>query len=218
MADPQDPSSAKQPPSKVSQAAGARTPVLPGESAEAYGKGLTSTIIELGAKTQLQVYLAEKIFQCLWWLNRYETQKRSTIVAGMANVLTNYTKLVEVELQAQHLINSGNWNNPALRRLLDEKGYTASSLMQKAMDDKFQELNRLDQQIALRIKTLGQLQQSYEALVNRSIMHERLALQNELMKRDLQALDVPAVEQVAKVTDKTNTKVSDAKPKAKSRQ
>jgi hypothetical protein len=40
------------------------------------------------------------------------------------------------------------------------------------------------------------LQQSYEALVNRSVMQERLKLQNELLKRDLQAIEVPAVEKV----------------------
>ena len=165
MADPQDPSSAKQPASKVSQAAGARWPILPGESAEAYEKGLASTIEELEAKTQLQVYLAEKIFQCIWWLRRYETQKRSTLVAGMADALTHYTSPVEIKLSIQVLINAGNWNDPALRKVIDAKGYAPASLMQKAMDDKFQELNRLDQQIALRIKTLGQLQQSYEALV-----------------------------------------------------
>ena len=216
MADPQDPSSAKQPASKVSQAAGARWPILPGESAEAYEKGLASTIEELEARTQLQVYLAEKIFQCIWWLRRYETQKRSTVVAGMADALTQYTSPVEIKLSIQVLINAGNWNDPALRKVIDAKGYAPASLMQKAMDDKFQELSRLDQQIALRVKTLGQLQQSYEALVNRSIMQERLALQNELMKRDLQALDVPAVEQVDKVPNKT--KASDAKPKAKGRQ
>ena len=40
-----------------------------------------------------------------------------------------------------------------------------------------------------------QLQQSYEGLVNRSVMQERLKLQNDLLKRDLQAIDVEAVEQ-----------------------
>ena len=40
------------------------------------------------------------------------------------------------------------------------------------------------------------MQQSYEALANRSVMQERLKLHNELLKRDLQAIDVKAVEQV----------------------
>jgi hypothetical protein len=60
------------------------------------------------------------------------------------------------------------------------------------------------------MKTLMQLQQSYEALVNRSIMQERLKLQNELLKRDLEAIDVQEVKQVeSKIS-------SDDKPKAKS--
>ena len=105
------------------------THLFPGESAEVYQAGLIATIKDLGATTHLQTYLAEKIFQCLWWMRRYEIQK-------------------------------------------------------------------LDALIALRVKSLGQLQQSYEALVNRSVMQERLELQNELLKRDLQAIDVKAVEQV----------------------
>jgi hypothetical protein len=40
---------------------------------------------------------------------------------------------------------------------------------------------------------LQQLQKSYEALVNRSVLHERLKLQNELLKRDLLAIDVPTI-------------------------
>lgn len=52
--------------SKVAKAAGVRWSILPGESAEMYSRGLQSTVDELGAKTELQVYLAEKIFQCIW--------------------------------------------------------------------------------------------------------------------------------------------------------
>ena len=52
---------------------------------------------------------------------------------------------------------------------------------------------RLDQGIALKAHTLAQLQKSYEALVNRSVMQERLKLQNDLLKRDLLAIDTPVV-------------------------
>ncbi len=62
------------------------------------------------------------------------------------------------------------------------------------MSTKSQGIQNFDSLIALRVKTLGQLQQSYEALVNRSVMAERLRLQNELIKRDLQAIDVSVVE------------------------
>jgi len=54
-------------------------------------------------------------------------------------------------------------------------------------------LMRLDQSIALKAHTLTQLQKSYEALVNRSVMQERLKLQNDLLKRDLLAIDTPIV-------------------------
>jgi regulator of replication initiation timing len=61
------------------------------------------------------------------------------------------------------------------------------------MSNAREEIQKIDHLIALRVKALGQLQQSYEALVNRSVMQERLKLQNELLKRDLQAIEVPAV-------------------------
>ena len=54
--------------------------VLPGESEEVYRRGLLAAIAELGAKTLLQVYLAEKMFECLWWMRRYEEQKRAALI------------------------------------------------------------------------------------------------------------------------------------------
>ena len=57
-----------------------------------------------------------------------------------------------------------------------------------------EELMQLDQLIALKANTLSGIQKSYEALVARSVMQERLKLQNELLKRDLQAIDVPVLE------------------------
>ncbi len=52
--------------SQISQLIGATSPLLPGEPADAYKAGLQATIAELGATTPLQIYLAEKIFDCLW--------------------------------------------------------------------------------------------------------------------------------------------------------
>ena len=58
--------------------------ILPGESAAEDQLGLDATIAELAASTPLQVYLAEKMFECLWWVRGYETQKRDIIVGLMA--------------------------------------------------------------------------------------------------------------------------------------
>ncbi len=65
------------------------------------------------------------------------------------------------------------WNEEVTKELIRENGHTASRLLQSSMSKAKDELIKLGQQIRLRIKTLMQLQQSYEALVNRSIMQDR---------------------------------------------
>ncbi len=52
--------------SQISQLIGATSPLLPSEPVDAYKAGLQVTIVELRATTPLQIYLAEKIFDCLW--------------------------------------------------------------------------------------------------------------------------------------------------------
>lgn len=62
-------------------------PALPGESEEVYRQGLEATIHELGAATPQQIYLAENFFECMWWMRRYENQKRATLIHSMAVIL-----------------------------------------------------------------------------------------------------------------------------------
>jgi len=78
-----------QPASQISQIFGP-IKLMPGESEADYRAGLIGTISELGAATHLQIYLAEKIFQCLWWMRRYEVQKQATIVNAMVDLLTRH--------------------------------------------------------------------------------------------------------------------------------
>ena len=72
--------------SEVSKLLGAK-PALPGENAEEYAAGLAALIAELDAKTVLQIYLAEKIYDCLWWIRRYEAHKRMVMIAQMAEIV-----------------------------------------------------------------------------------------------------------------------------------
>lgn len=169
---------------------------MPGESEAVYRAGLAGTINELGASTHLQIYLAEKIFQCLWWMRRYELQKQATIVNSMVDLLTTYATPKSQIHALTHNLRAQLWNAPEMEQVIEAAGYTPESLSSKAMTEASEEIQKLDVLIALRVKALGQLQQSYEAVVNRSVMQERLKLQNELLKRDLQAIDVKAVEQV----------------------
>ena len=74
------------PKSDITKLLGAK-PVLPGENAEEYAAGLAALIAELEAKTVLQIYLAEKIYDCLWWIKRYEAQKRTVMIAVMTEIV-----------------------------------------------------------------------------------------------------------------------------------
>lgn len=177
----------------ISEILGAVT-TLPGESADLYQQGLDALIKELDAQTVLQVYLAEKIFQCLWWMHRYEVQKNGVILNSMVDLLTEYNTPKNQRYAITELLRAQLWGKSPLKKHIEAHGHSPESLLAQAISRKSNEIQQFDQLIALRVKTLAQLQQSYEALVNRSIMRERLKLQNELLKRDLQAIDIPAVE------------------------
>ena len=192
---PEQPASQSQAASQISQIFGP-IKLLPGEFEDVYSAGLAGTINELGASTQLQIYLAEKIFQCLWWMRRYEVQKQSSIVNAMVRLSSQYNTNETTKHNLTVKLQAHMWDAQDVITFIKQKGFTPESLTAKAMSEVREEIQKIDTLIALRVKSLGQLQQSYEALVNRSVMQERLKLQNELLKRDLQAIDVKAVEQV----------------------
>ncbi|MCG3771186.1 MAG: hypothetical protein JW384_02368 [Nitrosomonadaceae bacterium] len=193
--------------SSVSEVLGI-TPVLPGESMEVYQRGLLATIQELGATTPLQIYLAEKIYECLWWMRRYENQKRATLIHSMAGLLdpNHFSKAVsDAAAWAMEALFS-NRIDDEFTKVLDGHNLTMESLTQKALEICQFKLESLDEMIALKAKTLAGFQASYEALVNRSVLQERLKLQNDLLRRDLQTIDVSALEKPAKAYDKPQTK------------
>lgn len=172
-----------------------KVPTLPGESADQYQQSLQALIEELQATTVLQVYVAEKIHDCLWWIRRYEQQKRATIIAGMAaitkgqisNIVTSQQEYVRDMLMQ-------NKTSAQLQQILASFRHTPESLQQLAMQNKSDHLVKLDSQIALQTKILAGLQASYEVAFNRKAQVERLQLQNDLLRRDLQAIDVSAQE------------------------
>ena len=185
----------KQAASKISQIVGGNF-ILPGENAQQFHQGYAAALVELGAQTQLQIYLAEQIFHSMWWIRRYELQKRASLISEMVKILRSPGLSELPGLDLTELLEAGRWDDPAVRNEIKSKGFTAQSLLQRAGVRQQEELMRLDQSIALKAHTLAQLQKSYEALVNRSVMQERLKLQNDLLKRDLLAIDTPVVKDV----------------------
>ena len=195
--------------SPITQILGSK-PVLPGESQELYQQGLMATIQELDAATPLQVYLAEKIYECLWWMRRYESQKRATLINSMAVIL-------ETDKFARGVTDLQAWVTDALyanriddefNELLGEHNLTMETLTQKAMASSRSVFESLDQMIALNAKTLAGFQASYEVVVNRKVNAERMRLQNALMQRDL-----GAIENEPTPTEPTNGR-KDKRPKA----
>jgi hypothetical protein len=171
-------------------------PTLPGESAEQYQHSLQTLIEELEAKSVLQVYVAEKIHDCLWWIRRYEQQKRATIIAEMAErVRGSFTAhgITEREAFVRDVFMQ-NKPSKAVLEILASANHTPESLRQLAIERKTVSIMRLDGLIALQTKILAGLQASYEVAFNRKSHAERLSLQNDLLRRDLQAIDVPVQE------------------------
>jgi hypothetical protein len=178
--------------SKISQIVGGNF-ILPGENAQQFHQAYAAALVELGAQTQLQIYLAEQIFHSMWWIRRYELQKRASLISEMVKILRSPGLAELAGLDLTELLEAGRWDDPAVLNEIKSKGFTAQSLLQRAGVRQQEELMRLDQGIALKAHTLAQLQKSYEALVSRSVMQERLKLQNDLLKRDLLAIDTPIV-------------------------
>ena len=178
------------PSSVIGRLAGAGVPLLPGESLDEYRRGLAETISELDASTHLQVYLAEKIFDCLWWLKRLETQKTAIVINKMVERLDRYSGDINVRGILEHQ----DWENKHLKPVLAAADISVRGLVAHAFKLEREVLLDIDQQLADRIKALKGLQSSYEALVNRQVMIERLHLQNAVLKRDLWALEMPLID------------------------
>ena len=165
-------------------------PLLPGEPAAEYQQGLQDLIVELGAKSVLQVYLAEKIYECLWWIRRYQEQKRAVIIAEMGvQVNGGFARQVtDDQIHLRETLLENKLDQKSLE-IAGAKGHTIESLRQVAMSNRRAELQLLDNQIALQTKMLAGLQASYEVGFNRKRHVERLELQNALLRRDLAAIE-----------------------------
>ena len=176
-------------PSKAS-GIGFSDPVLPGESPSEYQSGLALLIEQLEAKTVLQIYLAEKIYDCLWWIQRYQQQKRMTLLTEMALQLQDVIKfeLMSEGAKLRDDLAAGQISG-RLKSALKENNHTLDSLRQVAHEKQASKLRELDDQIALQAKILAGFQASYEVASNRKLVSEKLTLQNQLLRKDLGAID-----------------------------
>lgn len=169
-------------------------PVLPGEPEDGYHQGLQELIVELDAKSPLQIYLAEKIYECMWWIRRYEDQKRAAIIDEMGIQVSGVREhmMTADQIEDRRYLREGFLQNQLdneSAEIIEAGGFSVASLRQAAMTKRRHELEQLDKQIALQTKVLAGFQASYEVAFNRKRNVERLDLQNALLRRDLQAVE-----------------------------
>jgi hypothetical protein len=166
-------------------------PILPGESEKSYQQGLQSLIEELEAKTVMQVYLAEKIFECLWWMRRYEQQKRATLTREMAKILNSgtFSQTSFEENQIMEVLLDPTRCNE-FEKILKGSVHNEQSLLQLAFANKATSIANLNEQVTVLAKTLAGFQVSYEVLSSRKLNLERLRIQNELLSKDLLAIEL----------------------------
>jgi hypothetical protein len=103
------------------------SPVLPGQSLEQYQTGLQSLIAELQAQTPMQVYLEQKMFDCMWWLRSYDLAKHSAIAEEMISTL-KLDADEEEDWAVVQCLRSLDWNNPLVSEAADQWGHTVQSL------------------------------------------------------------------------------------------
>lgn len=174
-----------------------RQAVLPGESAEDYEQGLNNTLTQMDAKTHMQRHLAHAIFDCTWWIRRYERDRISTIVVAMAKCINApgpSMGLSDQQAQVAQALMANDWQDPLLQVQMDMHGYTPETLLQAAVEQSMERLVEVDRQIFLRVKTMLGMEAAYEKLSHRRLQGERLRLETERMRRDLSAIDVQAVD------------------------
>jgi hypothetical protein len=179
----------------ISEISGAER-LLPGESEADYGGALSEMLRELEAKTPLQVYLVEQIHDCLYWMRRYASQKRMLILKEIVKQLPypkTYLEDFEGKLGEEGCeilqVLAGGTKSKKIDQLLKKSGQTLESLQLEAIDKLGSRLRQLDDMIFIKAKLLAGLQSSFEMVANRKLVRERLRLQVDSMRRDLEAIE-----------------------------
>jgi len=166
--------------------------VLPGESIDEYRKARRLIIKELVAKSPMQLYLAERMLDGLWWMRRYEEQKLFVIADAMVDFIVGRLSGKVTDEKRPEFLHTvlSDASSPWLAEILNKKDLTIEFVRDRAIAVKQEQLLELDRLIAMKAKELEGLQRSYEHVTHRKLYSERLALSVEMMRRDVKAIEV----------------------------
>ena len=166
--------------------AGSTAVVIKGESQQEYDQGREATIRDLGAQSPLEVYLAEKMFDCLWWIRRLDVMRVDVIREGMVQAIDYFHR----NAQIRELIAREAWHDPAMQEALRKSELTADTLPAAGMIKAEKSLESIDKQTGFRMKMFRDLQKAYEAHTNPQLNTDRLTLQNRLLSQHLSVKDI----------------------------
>ena len=168
--------------------AGSTAVVIKGESQQEYDQGREATIRDIGAQSPLEVYLAEKMFDCLWWIRRLDAVRVDVIREGMVQALDYFQRNAEI----RELIAREEWDDPAMQRALQKSDLTVDTLPAAGMIKAEKSLESMDKQTGFRMKMFRDLQKAYEAHTNRQLNTDRLTLQNRLLSQHISVNEIKA--------------------------
>lgn len=97
--------------------------------ADLYQTTLDALIEELGVRSVPQVYLVEKIHDCLWWMRCYQEQKRATVIVQMAS-LTGDSLSLDIPTKQAHIRNMflPNKVDNKTEEAVNDRGHTLESI------------------------------------------------------------------------------------------
>lgn len=177
-------------PSHIKALVGSTAVIIPGESQAEYESGREATIRDLGAQSPLEIYLAEKMFDCLWWIRRLDAMRIDVIRQGMLHALRFDFQRNDI----LSLIEQEAWDDPRLIDAAKESDLTVGGLPAAGMIESQGALESIDRQTSLRMKMFRDLQKSFEAHTNRTLQQDRLVLQNELLRQHIVSKDVSSID------------------------
>lgn len=165
--------------------------LLPGESQQAYDSELAALLKDIGTNSPLAVMLTEQLYESLLWARRHGADKARLIVNAMVELLVDYHGWDEVRL-ALYASLSGSEDEEAtalIAQLLEDKGHTIGSLRAAATKRCMDSLKVLDGLIQQQLNSARHLQKSIEALELKPLVMERMCLDIQNLKRDLNAIE-----------------------------
>lgn len=165
--------------------------VLPGEDRDAFAAGLEEFLVSLDvARSSAAAYLAELVYEQLWWLKRYSDLKQELLRNAMLKFLGE--ALVEEGIKLDRPLTPVLFepaNEVLLSDIVKQARWSLSALRNQAFLSLESAFAEIDQSTELTLKNLSKLQGNLDLWLARGPKQKLLRLEIERRQRDLAAIE-----------------------------